>query len=205
MHPSPDELIAIAHQSARRLWLHYGMPPWSQEDLEDYAQEAVEDLLRLLADPRYPNPSRGLLYATAKNAIRRARRWRVVAHNPLDTVDLDTCDEVEIAGPDETDEPGDPLSPLVAEGVLDLLLSARAPKARQAERTRRAARQDVSILALIIQRYSNDGIALELGLSRAAVDQRRRRLKDALCQAARRLGLSEAELDAIRPAGRRAA
>lgn len=184
---SPDDLLALARQAARAVWRQWRCPPWTADDWADLVQEAVADLVQLSQDARYPDPSHALLMTTACNAVRRARRWRLYGSNPHGTLPLAHAESILVEWEGDGDEAR--LPDEVAEGLWRLLAERRAPKALKAERTQRALRQDVQVLRLLMAGYHNEGIALEMGMSVAWVDQRRQRLKDALAAEALRRGI----------------
>lgn len=71
------------------------------------------------------------------------------------------------------------LSPDVAAQLAELLLKCRA---KRGERGKRAAWRDVQICDFLSRGYSDDGIALEMGLSYTSVREYRKRLKEKLRQ-----------------------
>lgn len=191
-----EEIQEIARKATTGVWRRWKCPPWTTDDWDDLVQSACLGICELLADPRYANPSRGLLFTTACNAVRAARRWQVFGSNPHDTLPLIYAKTVLVDV--EPEEEAAPLAPALAETVHALLLAERTPKARKAERTQIAARRDVEVLALLMDGYHSEGVAVEMGMSEAWVDQRRLRLKDALAHEAARRGVSPGDIAEMR-------
>ena len=183
---TPSEMIDMAGLATNAVWRRWQCPPWTPEDWEDLKQEACLALQALVADPRYSTPDRGLLISAACNAVRGAWRWRIRGNNPVDATAWDDVDPY-LTAPEE-DAPEGGLPPAVA-AWLGEALERRLRKAGPKER--RAVARDVQVLDLLLRGYHNDGIAVELGMTLASVDQRRRVLKDVLAEQARRAGVTD--------------
>ena len=182
---TPAEVIDLAGLATTAVWRRWQCPPWEREDWEDLKQEACLALLTLAADPRYPNPGRGLLISTACNAVRGAWRWRIRASNPVDAAAWDDVDPYVPAPDGEAVDGG--LPPVLA-AWLQKALTRRLRKAGPKEW--QAVARDVQVCDLLLRGYHNEGIAGELGMTLASVDQRRRVLKDVLAEEAARAGVT---------------
>ena len=68
--------------------------------------------------------------------------------------------------------------------ALERRLRKAGPKERQ------SVARDVLVMDLLMRGYHNEGVALELGMKAASVDQRRRVLKDVLAEEATRAGVT---------------
>jgi len=181
---TPAEVIDLAGLAATAVWRQWQRPPWEPEDWEDLKQEACLTLLTLAADPRYPNPGRGLLISAACNAVRGAWRWRIRGSNPVDAAAWEDVDPYTPAPDGNAADRG--LPPVLAawlQKALERRLRKAGPKERQ------AVARDVLVMDALLRGYHNEGIALELGMTLASVDQRRRVLKDVLADEAARVGV----------------
>ena len=182
---TPAEVIDLAGLATTAVWRRWQRPPWEPEDWEDLKQEACLALLTLAADPRYSSPGRGLLISTACNAVRGAWRWRIRGSNPVDAAAWEEVDPYTPAPDGNTSDAG--LPPGLA-AWLHKALTRRLRKAGPKER--QAVARDVLVMDLLLRGYHNEGIAVELGMTLASVDQRRRVLKDVLAEEARRAGVT---------------
>lgn len=102
-------------------------------------------------------------YATRKYLVAQWRHW----HQEMDALQLATQSQPSPNG----------LAPEIAQRLLCDFLAQRQKKG---SRGRHAAEQDVRILDLILTGYSNDGIAIETGLSVKSVKTYRKRIRKRL-------------------------
>ncbi len=153
----PSYILDLSDKAARTVLR--GRPCWTAQDWEDAKQEAARAILEMKGEHR-----EGVLFLQAKHAI---IDWlRVWLRHPRGGTILDYLDYAEDA------------ERVRAISIEPLRLLLRTQGAAKAD-------EDMRYLALRLQGYSTDGIALEMGLSRRNVYAIRERLLPRLERLAR--------------------
>lgn len=174
------ESTEIADHAARSAWYVLGQPPLTEQDWEDFHQEAA------LAVWRYSHMSAAYRFVAARSAVVTRYVREMMAHNPAATTPLDVAERLDVAVPDD-EAVGLPSD--VAVELANLFLAARKQRRGRAVE---AALRDVRIVDLLVHGRSNDGIAVELGVPVNSVKKYRNHIKRILETEAQRRGVEDA-------------
>ena len=163
----------------------------------------VEDMIQAAALVYWQSLRRGehqaYAFVAASRAAARCYAQTIVGHNPLGTVDLTLRGCVGMASgwsglPDDGGKDGW----LDEAELVDTLMAVRQNADRACMDT---IRTDVRIIHLLVQGYTNAGIAATLGTTEKSIRNRRYRIKRQLRVACQKMGIEPPEYSTVAQGG----
>ena len=178
---------AVFHARSRFLSDHTILNRWDVEDMIQAAALVYWQSLRR-------GKQAGYAFAAASRAAARCYAQAIVGRNPLDTVELASAAGINYRS-GASNVPGD-----VDEGswLEEVDLVAALTVARQSASRARVdtIETDIRIIRLLVQGYTNAGIATVLGTTEKSIRNRRHRIKRQLKAACEKMGVQPPEYPA---------
>lgn len=186
---SPNALMdtarqAVFHARSRFLSDHTVLNRWDVEDMIQAAALVYWQSLRR-------GKQAGYAFAAASRAAARCYAQAIVGRNPLDIVELTSAAGINGTSgasnvPDDIDEG----SWLEEVDLVAALTAARQSEARARVDT---IETDVGIIRLLVQGYTNAGIAAVMGTTEKSIRNRRYRIKRQLKATCEKMGVQPPE------------